>query len=152
MGHRLVSDMVDQEWLTKSFIPTVQQRGAAIIAARGSSSAQSAASSLLDSVHDWQYGTQNDWTSAAVVSKGEYGVTKGLFYSYPVIYNNLEWDIVKHLPIDEFSANLMELTHKELLQERDAVSKYLPGTTASGGGFTIRRGSGPDGEGLDLNF
>jgi len=131
MGLRLVSDLVQEDWLSKEFIPTVQQRGAAVIAARGSSSAQSAASSLIDSVHDWDYGTNTGWTSAAVVSNGEYGVEKGLFFSYPVVYSGKQWDIVKHLPIDEHQAILMEKTHQELIQERDAVSKFLPKTTAS---------------------
>jgi len=133
VGLRLVSDLVDQQWVTGTFIPTVQQRGAAIIAARGFSSAQSAASSLLDSVHDWEYGTNLGWTSAAVYSNGEYGVEKGLFFSYPVIHSDKQWDIVKHLPIDEWQAQLIEKSHQELIQERDAVSKFLPSTSSSGG-------------------
>jgi malate dehydrogenase len=123
---KLASEIVDKTWYEKDFIPGVQQRGAEIIKARGSSSAASAASSAIDGIHDWHYGTATEWTSAAVHSSGEYGVTQGLFYSYPVVFNHLrEWDIVRDLPINEFSAEKMEATHKELLQERDGVAKYL---------------------------
>ena len=74
---------------------------------------------------DWHWGTSGRWTSAAVPSEGEYGVTPGLFYSYPVVYNGTEYDIVKDLPITESSANYMEATHKELLAERDDVAALL---------------------------
>jgi malate dehydrogenase len=116
----------DEAWITDSFIPTVQQRGAAIIAARGASSAASAAGAAIDHVHDLVNGTHGEWTSMAVVSNGEYGVTKGLYYSYPVVTLGGQYEIVKGLPIDPFSAERMEITHKELLSERDGVAKLLP--------------------------
>ena len=116
----------DQKWVVDTFIPTVQQRGAAIIAARGASSAASAAGAAIDHVHDLVNGTHGEWTSMAVLSNGEYGVTKGLYYSYPVVTLGGNYEIVHNLPIDPFSAERMELTHKELLSERDAVAKLLP--------------------------
>jgi len=124
---RLATDVfTDSEWLQKTFVPSVQKRGAAIIAARGSSSAASAANAVVDAVASWHYGTHSEWTSAAHVSDGEYGVTKGLFYSYPIVYNEQRnWAIVRNLPINEEMASLMEETHKELLEERDGVSHLL---------------------------
>jgi len=123
---KLATDVItDTKWLNDVFIPQVQQRGAAIINARGSSSAASAAAATVDAIHDWHFGTVSEWTSAAHVSSGEYGVTPGLFYSYPTVYEDKEWDVVRDLPITEASAILMEKTHKELLADRDAVSKLL---------------------------
>jgi len=117
----------DDQWIEKTFIPTVQQRGAQIIAARGASSAASAANACMDNVRDWHSGTFGKWTSAGVASKGEYGVEKGLFFSYPVIYDdNKSWKVVDGLSIDEASQKRIDLTHKELLQERDGVAKLLP--------------------------
>jgi len=116
----------DEKWIVDNFIPTVQQRGAAIIAARGASSAASAASSLVDHVRDWNVGTLGEWTSMAVYSRGEYGVTEGLYYSYPVVCANRRYEIIKDLPIDPFSAERMEKTHQELIQERDMVASLLP--------------------------
>jgi malate dehydrogenase len=118
--------IADDAWVVNNFIPTVQQRGAAIIAARGASSAASAAGAAIDHVHDLVNGTNGEWTSMAVVSKGEYGVTPGLYYSYPVVTLGGQYEIVNNLPIDRFSAERMEVTHKELLSERDAVAKLLP--------------------------
>jgi len=90
------------------------------------SSAASAANAAVDHVADWHFGTFGRWTSAAVVSDGSYGVTKGLFYGFPVVYNDQkEWDIVRDLPIDEAAAAAMEATHKELLEERNAVASLL---------------------------
>jgi len=118
--------ITDNDWLQKTFTPCVQKRGAAIIAARKLSSAASAANATCDALASWHFGTRSEWVSAAHVSNGEYGVTKGLFYSYPIVYNEKkEWEIVRSLPIDEYTANLMEITHKELLEERDAVSHLL---------------------------
>jgi malate dehydrogenase len=124
---RLANDVIkDDAWIEKTFIPGVQQRGGEIIKALGASSAASAASSAIDATHDWHFGTASEWTSAAVHSNGEYGVTPGLFYSYPVVFNdNREWGIVRDLPILPFCAEKMEATHKELLQERDGVAKFL---------------------------
>ena len=118
-------DLVDEEWYKQEFTPTVQKRGAAVIAARGSSSAASAASSLIDAVRDWHFGTL-DWTSAAVSSKGEYGVDRGLFFSYPVVFSDKKWSVVPGLPMDEYSSKMLAETLQELRGERDAVAKYLP--------------------------
>jgi len=118
-------DHFDRDWYLKELIPNVQQRGAAIIKARKLSSAASAASSLIDNVREWYSGTHGQWTSVAVCSKGEYGITPGIFYSYPVIYSGQKWSIVKDLPINNFQKEKMEETHKELLGERDAVAHLL---------------------------
>lgn len=189
--------ITDKKWLKENFVPTVQNRGAAIIKARGLSSAASAASSCVDACADVHFGTYGRWTSAGVVSDGSYGknffpiifvlllffyfffsssvtmffsflfffifflflllllfplpfiflffsfffpvcsflclflifflgITKGLFYGFPVVYNDeKQWDIVRHLPIDEAAAAAMEVTHQELLAERDAVKDFL---------------------------
>jgi len=117
----------NDEWVENVFIPTVQKRGAEIIAARGASSAASAGSALVDAATDWHYGTSGKWTSAAVFSNGEYGIEKGLFYSYPIIYDHLKCgSIVKNLSISEDSRKKMDITEKELISERDAVAKLLP--------------------------
>jgi len=117
----------DDTWVENTFIPCVQKRGAEIIAARGASSAASAASSLVNAATDWHYGTRGNWTSAAVFSNGEYGIQKGLFYSYPVIYDHLkQGHIVNNLPISEYAQQKMQTTEKELISERDAVAKLLP--------------------------
>jgi len=127
INNELALDIIkDDTWVRNVFIPGVQQRGAEIINARGASSAASAASSALDTAHDWHFGTNTKWMSAAVHSNGEYGITPGLYYSYPVVFNDQRhWDIVRDLPIDQFAAEKMEATHKELLQERDGVTQYL---------------------------
>lgn len=116
----------DKDWIVNKFIPDVQQRGAAIIAARGASSAASAAGSLVDHVHDWIFGTGGEWTSMAVPSNGEYGVEKGLNFSFPVVCAEGKYAIVENLPIDPFSAERLEKTHQELKSERDAIAKLLP--------------------------
>lgn len=115
----------DDKWVKETFIPTVQQRGAAIIAARGSSSAASAASSAIDHMREWALGTDGQWTSMAVCSDGSYGVDKGLWYSYPVVCDHGKYTIVGNVPVDEFSASKMEATRKELLSEKEAVSALL---------------------------
>jgi len=116
----------DDAWIEKTFIPTVQKRGAEIIAARGSSSAASAASALVDATRDWHYGTSGQWTSAAVYSNGEYGMTKGLYFSYPVVYERKKANIINGLSITPQAQEKLKATEKELLQERDGVAKYLP--------------------------
>jgi len=116
----------DDEWYKNTFTPVVQKRGAAVLTARGSSSAASAASSLIDAVKDWHFGTYPNWTSAAVCSNGEYGVDKGLFFSYPVVFSDRKWSIVKDLPLDDYSTKMIDETLTELRGERDAVTKYLP--------------------------
>jgi len=118
-------DIIPQDWVEKTFIPAVQQRGAAIINARGKSSAASAASSAIDHIHDWVHGSKGDWTSMAVYSDGSYGVTKGLYSSFPVVCENGKYNIVQNVPINEFSAQRIETSHKELLSERDAVKDLL---------------------------
>jgi malate dehydrogenase len=116
---RSAAEQVDEEWLTSTFIPEVSQRGAAIIKARGASSAASAASAALNHVYDWVNGT--DWTSAAVVSDGSYGVAEGLISSFPVRSVNGEWEIIRGLPINDFSRSKIDASVAELAAERDAV-------------------------------
>jgi malate dehydrogenase len=114
----------DQAWIENDFIPTVAKRGAAIIEARGSSSAASAASATIDAARDWLKGSpEGDWVSMAVRSKGEYGVPEGLIYSYPVTTSNGDWRIVEGLEIDDFSRAKMDATAAELVEERDAVKE-----------------------------
>ncbi len=118
--------MVDQAWYRDTFIPTVQQRGAAIIKARGASSAASAASAAIDHIHDWVLGTPaGDWVSMAIPADGSYGIPEGVMYSYPVTCSGGRYSIVKDLPVDEFSRGRMDATHKELLEERDGVKDLL---------------------------
>ncbi|MBA9001181.1 malate dehydrogenase [Thermomonospora cellulosilytica] len=112
----------DQEWLENDFIPTVAKRGAAIIEARGASSAASAASAAIDHVHTWVNGTpEGDWTSMAVVSDGSYGVPEGLVSSFPVTCANGRWEIVRGLEIDDFSRGRIDASVAELSEEREAV-------------------------------
>lgn len=112
----------DQEWLENDFIPTVQKRGAAIIEARGASSAASAASATIDAARDWLQGTsRGDWTSMAVLSDGSYGVPQGLVSSFPVTTSNGNWQIVPGLDIDDFSRTRIDVSAVELAEERDAV-------------------------------
>ena len=114
----------DQKWLEADFIPTVQQRGAAIIEARGASSAASAANAAIDHVHDWVLGTaEGDWVSMAVPSDGSYGVPEGLISSFPCTTGNGQWSIVQGLDIDEFSRARIDATVVELGEERDAVQQ-----------------------------
>lgn len=117
---------VDQSWYRETFIPAVQQRGAAIIEARGASSAASAASAAIDHIHTWVMGTADgDWTSMAIPSDGSYGIEKGLIYSFPVTCKGGKYEIVQGLEIDEFSRERMDATMKELAEEREAVSELL---------------------------
>jgi malate dehydrogenase len=118
--------LVPREWVEQSFIPTVQQRGAAVIKARGSSSAASAASAAIDHVHTWFHGTAaHDWVSMAVPADGSYGIPAGVIYSYPVTVKNGDYEIVPGLAIDEFSRRRMDASHAELLEERDGVKALL---------------------------
>lgn len=118
--------LVDDQWYREYFIPTVQQRGAAIIKARGASSAASAASAAIDHIHDWVLGTpEGDWVSMAVPSDGSYGIPEGVIYSYPVTCSGGRYSIVQGLPVDEFSRDRMDATHRELLEERDGVKDLL---------------------------
>jgi malate dehydrogenase len=114
----------DQTWLEKDFIPTVQQRGAAIIEARGASSAASAASATIDHTRDWLRGSaEGDWLSMAVRSNGSYGVPEGLISSFPVTTKGGEYEIVQGLEINEFSRNRIDVSAKELADERDTVQR-----------------------------
>jgi malate dehydrogenase len=116
---RAAAEQVEHEWLEKTFIPTVAKRGAAVIEARGASSAASAASAAIDHVYDWVNGT--DWTSAGVVSDGSYGVPEGLISSFPVRSNGTDWEIIGGVDINEFSRGKIDATVAELASERDAV-------------------------------
>ena len=120
---RPVEEVVgDRSWLEDTFIPTVAKRGAAIIAARGQSSAASAANAAIDHVHDWVNGTPaDDWTSAAIMSDGSYGVPEGIISSFPVTSSGGEWEIVQGLEIDDFSRTKIDASVAELVEERDAV-------------------------------
>ncbi len=112
----------DRQWLESTFIPTVAKRGAAIIEARGSSSAASAANAAIDHVFSWVNGTpEDDWTSSAVMSDGSYGVPEGLISSFPCRSTGGEWEIVQGLEIDEFSRQKIDASVAELAEERDAV-------------------------------
>jgi malate dehydrogenase len=113
----------DQSWLEDDFIPTVQKRGAAIIDARGSSSAASAANAAIDHVHDWVLGSaEGDWVSMAVPSDGSYGVPEGIISSFPCTTSNGEWSIVQGLDIDDFSRARIDASAQELVEERDTVA------------------------------
>ena len=119
--------MVDQSWYENDFIPTVQQRGAAIIKARGASSAASAANAAIDHMRDWALGTNgDDWVSMGIYSDGSYGITEGLIYSFPCRCNSGEWEIVQGLDVNDFSQARMKATEAELTGERDAVAHLLP--------------------------
>ncbi len=121
------TDLIDQDWYEADFIPTVQQRGAAIIAARGASSAASAANAAIDHMHSWALGTDADsWVSMGVYSDGSYGIDEGLIYSFPCRCSNGDWEIVQGVDVPEFSQQRMTATETELQEERDAVQHLLP--------------------------
>lgn len=123
-GENAAERVGDQDWLENTFIPTVQKRGAAIIEARGASSAASAASATVDCARDWLQGTaEGDWTSMAVVSDGSYDVPAGLVSSFPVTTSGGDWTIVQGLDIDEFSRTRIDASAAELAEERDAVQQ-----------------------------
>jgi malate dehydrogenase len=123
IGGRPAEEVVgDRGWLEETFIPTVAKRGAAIIEARGSSSAASAANAAIDHVFSWVNGTpEGDWTSAAILSDGSYGVPEGLISSFPVTSSGGEWQIVQGLEVDDFSRKRIDASVAELVEERDAV-------------------------------
>jgi len=122
----MASDLVEQGWIEDNFIPTVQQRGAAIIEARGSSSAASAANAATEHMRDWARGSSGLTVSMGVCSDGSYGIAPGLIYSYPCICADGDWDIVEGLEINAFSRSRMAITESELQEERDAVGHLLP--------------------------
>ena len=116
----------DQAWLETTFIPTVQKRGAAIIEARGLSSAASAANAAIDHVRDWSLGTRDgDWISMGIPSDGSYGISEGVLYGYPVTCKGGKYEIVKGIEISDFSRKRMDATLKELHEERDGVKHLL---------------------------
>jgi malate dehydrogenase len=121
---KTASDLVDQAWIEKDFIPTVQQRGAAVLEARGASSAASAASAALDHVRDWALGTpKGDWASMAVCSDGSYGVPEGLISGFPCTTDKGSWKIVQGLDVNDFSRGRIDASVGELGEERDAVAE-----------------------------
>jgi malate dehydrogenase len=117
-------DLVELDWYTGEFIPTVQQRGAAIIEARGASSAASAANAAIDHMHDWALGSDGV-VSMGIYSDGSYGIEAGLIYSYPVTCSNGDWQIVQGRDVNPFSRDKMQATQAELIEERDAVAHLL---------------------------
>jgi malate dehydrogenase len=121
-GHSAAEVVDDQEWVEDTFIPTVAKRGAAIIEARGSSSAASAAAATIDHTRDWTYGTPaDDWTSMVVPSDGSYDIPEGLMCSFPVRTSQAGWEIVSGLEVSEFSRQRIQASVDELTEERDAV-------------------------------
>jgi malate dehydrogenase len=131
LNHALVNgkaaaSLVDRPWIEQQFIPTVQQRGGAVIKARGSSSAASAASAAIDHVRSWMLGTADgDWTSMAIAADGSYSIEEGLMYSYPVRCSQGGYRIVADLTIDDFSRRRMDASAAELREERDGVRELL---------------------------
>lgn len=120
------AELVDDAWYKDTFIPDVQQRGAAIIKARGASSAASAASAAMDHIRTWVHGTQEgDWVSMSVPADGSYGIEPGVIYSYPCVCKNGDYEIVQDLPISDFSREKMNATEAELREERAAVEDLL---------------------------
>jgi len=126
IGGKPARSLVETQWYREQFIPTIQQRGAAIIKARGASSAASAASAAIDHMRDWALGTSaGDWVSMAVPADGSYGIPERVMYSYPVTCTAGRYAIVQGLAVDEFSRGRMDATHKELLEERDGVRDLI---------------------------
>jgi malate dehydrogenase len=126
IGGKPARSLIDTKWYREQFISIIQQRGAAIIKARGSSSAASAASAAIDHMHDWALGTPDgDWVSMAVPADGSYGIGEGVMYSYPVTCKGGRYEIVQGLSVDEFSRGRMDATHRELLEERDGVKELI---------------------------
>ena len=126
VGGEEATSLVDQDWVVNDFIPTVQQRGAAIIKARGLSSAASAANAAIEHMRDWALGTNGQIVSMAIPSDGSYGIEEGLIYSFPVTCENGKYSIVQGLEINDFSRDLMDKTATELTEERDGVADLLP--------------------------
>jgi len=123
---KAASDLVDQTWLEENFIPTVQERGAAIIKARGASSAASAAAAAIDHMRTWALGTaEGDWVSMGIPSDGSYDIEPGIMFSYPVTCKDGKYEIVQGLEISEFSRSRMDVTENELREERAAIAHLL---------------------------
>ena len=121
-GAPITDILADRAWVENDFIPTVAKRGAAIIDARGASSAASAASAAIDHVHDWVLGTSGSWTSSSVMSDGSYGVPEGIISSFPCTSENGEWKIVQGLEIDDFSRGRIDASAAELVDEKNTVA------------------------------
>ncbi|MGS2724467.1 malate dehydrogenase [Porticoccus sp. GXU_MW_L64] len=127
VNDKVAVEQVEQEWYENDFIPTVQQRGAAIINARGASSAASAANAAIDHIRSWALGTADgDWVSMGIYSDGSYGIEAGLIYSYPCTCKDGDWQIVQGLEVNDFSRARMTATEQELKEERDGVAHLLP--------------------------
>jgi len=125
-GRKVWPQINDQDWLEKTFIPTVQKRGAAIIEARGLSSAASAANAAMDHIRDWTLGTaEGNWVTMGIPSDGSYGIPEGVLYGYPVTCSNGLYSIVKGIEVSDFSRKRMDATLKELHEERDGVKHLL---------------------------
>jgi malate dehydrogenase len=124
-GQSLKDQINDDDWNRNTFLPTVGKRGAAIIEARGASSAASAANAAIDHVRDWVLGTNGKWTTMGVPSDGSYGIPEGVVFGFPVTTENGEYTIVQGLPIDEFSQERINLTLNELTEERAGVAHLL---------------------------
>lgn len=126
IGDKAAADVLDPAWVNEAFMPTVQKRGAAIIEARGASSAASAASAAIDHMRDWAMGTpEGDWVSMAIPSQGQYGVAEGLIYSFPVTVSGGQVQVVEGLECDEEIQKRMKITEEELIEERAAVEGLL---------------------------
>ena len=121
-GAPITDILADRAWVENDFIPTVAKRGAAIIDARGASSAASAASAAIDHVHDWVLGTSGSWTSSSIMSDGSYGVPEGIISSFPCTSENGEWKIVQGLEIDDFSCARIDASAAELVEEKNTVA------------------------------
>jgi malate dehydrogenase len=125
-GAKVADAIGDEAWNRNTFIPTVGKRGAAIIEARGLSSAASAANAAIDHIHDWVLGTGGEWTTMGVPSDGSYGIPQGVMYGFPVTCANGDYSIVKDLSVDEYSRTMMDKTLAELEEERAGVASLLP--------------------------
>jgi len=126
VGGKPLPELVgDEAWYRDTLIPTVGKRGAAIIEARGLSSAASAANAAIDHMHDWIHGTNGGWVSMGVASDGSYGVPEGIVFGFPAVCSGGDFEVVKGLPLDEFSQSKFDVTLKELLEERDGVAALL---------------------------
>jgi malate dehydrogenase len=124
-GESVAKMINDQEWNANTFLPTVGKRGAAIIEARGLSSAASAANAAIDHMHDWALGSNGRWVTMGVPSNGEYGIPKDVVFGFPVTTSGGEYKLVEGLPIDAFSQQRIDLTLKELQEEQDGVRQLL---------------------------
>ncbi len=125
-GEKVIDLIKDQAWIEKYFIPTVQNRGAAVIEARGLSSAASAANAIINHMHDWIFGTrENDWVTMGIFSDGSYGIPADVIYGFPVVCKNGKKEIVQGLEISPFSRTKLDATYDELIQEQNAVKHLL---------------------------